>query len=149
MATLARRSHRWRGPLEQRCSPLGRVSTGSWANARVPFESFRLHQGGPMRKLVLALLVSMLVAPAMTAAAADPTTAIRQFLDAFNSGDMKSANAAYATGDLMIVDEFPPFRWYGPNAPQGWADSFDKLAKAEGVSDAKVQYGPPSRTEIE
>lgn len=102
-----------------------------------------------MRKLMLVLLASILVVPVLLAAAADVTAPIRQFIDGFNQGDTKSAYAAYATGDIMIVDEFAPHRWYGPNAPQAWATDYDKHAQATGVSEGQVKYGPPTRTEIE
>ncbi len=102
-----------------------------------------------MRKLVLVMLASILVMPALMAAAADVTAPIHQFIDGFNNGDTKSAYAAYATGDIMIVDEFAPHRWYGQNAPQTWAADYDKHAQATGVSDGQVKYGPPTRTEIE
>ncbi len=101
-----------------------------------------------MRKLILVILVSILVVPALTAAAADVTAPIHQFLDGFNKGDTKSAYAAYASGDVMIVDEFPPNRWFGPNAPQTWAADYDKYAQANSVSDGQVKYGSPTRTEI-
>ena len=50
-----------------------------------------------MRKLTLALLVSILVVPVLSAAAADVTAPIRQFIDGFNKGDTNSAYAAYAS----------------------------------------------------
>lgn len=102
-----------------------------------------------MRKPTLLMLVSFLVAHALTAAAADVTVPIRQFIDGFNTGDTKSVYAAYASGDVMIVDEFAPHRWYGANAPQAWVGDYEKHAQATGVSDGQVKYGPPTRTEIE
>ena len=103
-----------------------------------------------MRKVVLAVLVSVLMAPSgISAASPDVTAPIRQFIDGFNKGDTKSAFAAYSTGDISIIDEFPPHRWVGPHAPQDWAADFDKQAKATGVSDPIVKYGKPTRTEIE
>ena len=77
------------------------------------------------------------------------TAPIHQFIDRFNTGDTKSAFAAYATGDIAIVDEFAPHRWLGPHAPQDWAADYDKHVQATGVSDGIVKYGPPTRTEIE
>lgn len=103
-----------------------------------------------MRKTVLALMASVLLAPAaMPALAADLTAPIHQFIDGFNSGDTKSAFAAYAAGDIMIVDEFAPHRWYGPHAPQDWAAEYDRHAAATGVSEGRVTYGAPTRTEVE
>jgi hypothetical protein len=102
-----------------------------------------------MKKAIFALLASVLLVPAVAAAAGDVTVPIRQFIDGFNTGDVKSAYAAYATGDIVIVDEFAPHRWFGPHAPQEWAADYDKHAQATGISDGTVKYGPPTRTEIE
>ena len=100
-----------------------------------------------MKKVLLAVLASVFVVPALWAASADVMAPIRQFIDGFNTGDTKSAYAAYATGSISITDEFPPFHWTGPNAAHAWAADYDKYAKAAGVSDGSVKYGEPSRTE--
>ena len=52
-------------------------------------------------------------------------------------------------GASLIVDEFAPHRWIGPHAPQEWIADYDKNAKATGVTDGRVTYGKPTRTEIE
>jgi len=101
-----------------------------------------------MRKLVIVLLVSMLIVPALTATAADVTAPIHQFIDSFNKGDANSAFATYASGDIMIVDEFAPFSWSGPNAPRAWAADLEKEMKGEGSTEGQVKYGAPTRTEI-
>ena len=103
-----------------------------------------------MRRFVLALAVTILLVPsAFAASAADVMVPIRQFIDGFNNGDTKSAFAAYASGDILIVDEFAPHRWTGPNAAHEWAEAYDKHAQNTGVSDGSVKYGDPTRTEIE
>jgi Domain of unknown function (DUF4440) len=103
-----------------------------------------------MKKIFRALLSSVLFAAAAVAAPpVDVTVPIRQFIDGFNKGDVKSAYAAYAAGDIIIVDEFAPHRWVGPNAPQQWAADYDKHAQATGVTDGIVKYGAPTRSEIE
>src|SRR5579863_7558861 len=103
-----------------------------------------------MKKVILAVLASILLVPvAIAAASSDVTVPIRPFIDGFNTGDVKSAYAAYATGDILIVDEFAPHRWFGPHAAQDWAADYDKHAHATGVSDGGVKYGPPTRSEIE
>ncbi len=102
-----------------------------------------------MKKVILAMVVSALFAPAgLSAATPDVAAPIRQFIDGFNTGDLKSAFAAYSKGDISIIDEFAPYRWLGPNAAHGWADDFQKMADAEGSTDGKVSYGKPRRTEI-
>jgi hypothetical protein len=103
-----------------------------------------------MRKTILAVFACILFFPfALAAYAGDVTLPIHQFIDGFNRGDTKAAFASYAKGNIMIVDEFAPHRWYGPNAPQEWAAEYDKHAQATGVSDGQVTYGSPTRTEID
>jgi hypothetical protein len=102
-----------------------------------------------MKKVFLALLACVVLFPSAMAVAADLTAPIHQFIDGFNTGDVKSAYAAYANGDIVIVDEFAPHRWIGADAPQGWAAAYDKHARSTGVSDGFVKYGEPTRSEVE
>jgi hypothetical protein len=103
-----------------------------------------------LRKLFLVLLMCVLFdAPGMFAATPDVSTPIHQFIDGFNTGDTKSAYAAFSVGDITIVDEFPPHLWVGHHAAQDWAADYDKHSHATGVSDGTVKYGLPTRTEIE
>jgi ketosteroid isomerase-like protein len=103
-----------------------------------------------MRKSVLALLASVLYIPVAFAASKDDVAApIRQFIDGFNKGDTALANATYAKGDIAIMDEFAPHYWSGPHAAQDWAAAYGKHAQATGVTDGKVIYSAPTRTDIE
>jgi hypothetical protein len=103
-----------------------------------------------MKKAILALIACIPLAPAATAAVGgDLTAPIRQFIDAFNSGDTKSEYAACAKGDIVIMDEFAPHLWVGPRAPQQWEADYDKHAQATGVTDGRVTYGAPTRKEVE
>jgi hypothetical protein len=103
-----------------------------------------------MRKTVLALLASVLCVPVAVAASKDDVAApIRQFIDGFNKGDTASAYGTYAKGNIAIMDEFAPHHWSGPHAAQDWAAAYDKHAQATGVTEGKVTYGAPTRTEIE
>ena len=102
-----------------------------------------------MKKTILALIAIVLIIPLAAAAQEDVTHPIRQFIDGFNTGDVKSAYAAYASGDIVIVDEFAPHLWTGPHAAPDWAADYDKHAQATGVSDGSVKYGSPTRTEVE
>ena len=55
-----------------------------------------------MRKVLLALIASVLLASAaMAATPGDVTTPIKQFIDGFNTGDVKTAYAAYAPGTII------------------------------------------------
>ena len=103
-----------------------------------------------MRKAFLALIASVLLIPtAVAAVPGDVTTPIKQFIDGFNAGDVKSAYAAYAPGTISIIDEFAPHRWVGPNAAHEWAAAYDKHATATGVTDGVVKYGAPTRLVVD
>jgi ketosteroid isomerase-like protein len=102
---------------------------------------------------ILAGATLMLAAgPAPAAAqarapASGPLAAVHQFIDNFNKGDAKAAQAAHAP-DVVIIDEFPPHVWRGPDAFQAWAADFDKTSKAAGDTDQRVTLGQPIRSEI-
>src|ERR1700761_7595745 len=103
-----------------------------------------------MRKIRLSILVSILsISASFAFGQSDVSKPVRQFIDGFNTGDLKSAYAAYASGEITIVDEFAPHRWTGPHAAQDWAADYEKHAQATGVTDGKVTYSAPTRTEIE
>ena len=74
-----------------------------------------------IKSVLFILLATVLLGTApIRAGAQDVTAPIHQFLDGLNAADDKSANAAYAAGDIIIVDEIAPHSWSGPNAPQQW-----------------------------
>ena len=102
-----------------------------------------------MKSVLLTLLAAALlgITPIRAEAQQDVTAPIRQFLDGLNAHDDKSANAAYATGDIIIVDEVAPHSWSGTNAPQQWGADLDKHDAAAGVSDGVVKYDAPTRVE--
>jgi ketosteroid isomerase-like protein len=103
-----------------------------------------------MKLIVIALLFGVLCAPGAVAAGRDDVSApVRQLIDGFNTGNVQSAFAAYAAGNITIVDEFAPNIWSGPEAARQWADAYDKHAQATGVTDGKVTYGQPTRTEVD
>ncbi len=102
-----------------------------------------------MKKVVLALLASALLATSAWAATASGLTKpIHQFIYAFNSGNIAAGDVVYASGDILIIDDFSQHRWYGPHAPQEWAAAFAKAAKDGGYSDTIVKVGTPTATDI-
>ncbi len=104
-----------------------------------------------MKRATLAVLASMLLVASATASpTVDVLKPIHQFIDGFNKGDMASGFAAYASsGDILIIDEFAPHSWSGPNAAHQWAEDYDKHSKATGVTDGIVKYGAPTRTVLD
>jgi hypothetical protein len=101
-----------------------------------------------MRVISIAFLVAAIAAgPAIAAEKDDVMTPVKQFVDGFNKGDVKSALAACAE-QTSIIDEFPPHEWHGPGACGAWANDFDADAKKNGVTDGKVALGKPRHIDI-
>jgi hypothetical protein len=72
---------------------------------------------------------------------------ITRFVAAFNAGGTAAATATHAEGDLVIVDEVPPFLWRGAQAFQTWAADLEKDATRRGITDQKVTISAPARVE--
>jgi len=98
-----------------------------------------------MRNVVLALCAACVLS--IAAAAQDVTAPINQMLKAFNTGDVKAIAAVYASGDISITDEVPPFHWSGAGANDAWLADLAKAEKAAGMTETKVGFGAPVRTE--
>ncbi len=79
----------------------------------------------------LALFAS-LAAPAFAADQADPVAVVQKYLAAFSAGD-KAAAAALCTPDAVIVDDFPPYVWKGPNACATWWDALGAYNASQGI----------------
>jgi len=95
----------------------------------------------------MALVVVMV---AGTASASDQTevmATVRQFIDGFNKGDVKSALAACAS-PVSIVDEFPPYAWQGATACADWATDFEANAKKNGITDSVVTLQKPKHVDV-
>ncbi len=104
-----------------------------------------------MRWLSAAALALLLAgaqgAPAV--AEDDPLQPIHQLLDGYNAGDWAAANAAYAAGDITIIDEVLPHLWRGADAPQAWAADYARQAARLGIKGGQVGYGAPLRSDID
>ncbi len=79
------------------------------------------------------------------AATADP--AVLKPIDAIiagaNAGNVSSIVAAY-TSDAVIIDEFAPYRWSGPNAAATWFADFGAFLKKLKVTEPKIGRSAPS-----
>jgi len=95
----------------------------------------------------LTFAAGQALAASARAPASGPVAAVHQFIDNFNKGDVKAAEAAHAP-DAVIIDEFPPHVWRGPRAFQAWAADLDKTSKAAGDTEQRVTLGQPVRSEI-
>jgi ketosteroid isomerase-like protein len=102
-----------------------------------------------LNNYITGLAALVLASAAAASTPAEVTAPIHQFVDGFNSGDTKSAFAAYEPGIISITDEFAPHRWVGRDAAHAWAAEYDKHAAATGVSEGIVKVGEATRSEIE
>ncbi len=100
-----------------------------------------------LKTLFGAALAVALTSSTAASPADDVAAPVRQFIDGFNSGHVAAAFAAYAPGNISIIDEFAPFRWTGPNAAHAWADDYARNARANGITNGVVHYRAPARVE--
>src|SRR5262245_5201175 len=105
-----------------------------------------------MRYLTFGALVCLLVGAGARVQAQDAQVIapIKQFMDAFNKGDMAAAAATHTSdADLAIVDEVPPFAWRGAQAFKAWSAALDADAKKQGMTEPAVSISAPTRTELD
>ncbi len=101
-----------------------------------------------MHKLFMAFFAAVLVAgPAVASDQTDVMVPVRQFVDGFNKGDIKSALAACAD-QVSIIDEFAPYEWHGAGACANWANDFDADAKKNGITDGSVKLASPRHVDV-
>ena len=99
----------------------------------------------------IATAFCLVLAPAAAAHAASPpgpTATVSEFINSFNKGDAKAAEATH-TADAVIIDEFAPHRWVGPGAFQAWSAALDKDGKAKGQSNQHVGLGKADRVLVD
>jgi ketosteroid isomerase-like protein len=73
--------------------------------------------------------------------------AVRQYVDAFNSGDAEAMAAACAD-PMQILDGMSPHVWQGPTAAQDWYR--DAVAEAEhaGATGLHIGVGEPRHLDV-
>ena len=77
----------------------------------------------------------------------DPMAAVRQYVEAFNSGDL-AAMAAACADPMQILDGMSPHVWQGPTAAEDWWT--DVLAEGEhlGASGYRIALGAPRHVDV-
>jgi len=101
-----------------------------------------------MRKTVIVLAVSLLGAASVAASPENEVMApVREFIDAFNKGDVKRLQATCAD-QTFIIDDFPPNQWRGSRATSKWFHDLTESAKKNGMSEAFVSLQKPRRVGI-
>ena len=95
-------------------------------------------------RILIAVLTSLLVAPALAAA---PDGAVRKTvdaaLDAAQSGNVAQLRAQYLP-DCVFGDEFAPFYWSGPHAIDAYFASAARMYRDTKMTGTKVSHGAPT-----
>jgi ketosteroid isomerase-like protein len=101
-----------------------------------------------MWKILIAFVaVALVSAPAAASEKTDAMATVRQFVQAFNKGDAKTAVAACAD-ETSIIDEFPPHEWHGAGACSKWMNDYDADARKNGITAGSVTLGAPLHVDV-
>jgi ketosteroid isomerase-like protein len=90
------------------------------------------------------------VCAAVTAAhpdAMEPMAAVRQYVDAFNKGDVE-AMAANCAAPTSVLDGLAPHVWQGPTACRDWYRDVLAAGEKEGASGYFVTLGEPRHVDV-
>lgn len=100
-----------------------------------------------MRGLFLLAASAALVSasPVQAGPAEDAAAAVTTWLDKFNAGDMNAFLSGHAA-NAVIVDEFAPHIWTGPDVAKRWLEDYGKDSAARGISDGSLGYASPIRS---
>ena len=99
-----------------------------------------------MHKAIVALII-VLAVPAAAIDKTDILATVHQFADGLNKGDLKTGLAACADTSA-IIDEFPPYSWYGATGCADWANDFGAFNAKNSITEAMVRLGKPRHLDI-
>ncbi len=96
-----------------------------------------------MRRIIAALFaIAVAAGPAAASDKTDVMATVRQYVAAFNKGDVKTG-LGYCAAQSAIIDEFPPYQWQGATGCADWANDFAAFIKKNGITDPIVTLGRP------
>ena len=101
-----------------------------------------------MHKLIAIFAAGMLITGWCEASEnSDVMAVMKQWSDAFNKGDAKSALATCA-GETSILDDVPPHEWHGAGACARWMTDDAAFMKKNAISHATVAFGTARHIDI-
>lgn len=101
-----------------------------------------------MQQLIAALaLVLFALVPSATTPESDAMATVTRFAEAFNKGDMKAMSASCAE-HTVIIDEFAPYEWDGPDACAKWGQDYDADASTRKITDGRVTLSKPLHVDV-
>jgi hypothetical protein len=77
----------------------------------------------------------------------DPMATVRQYIDAFNRGDLEAMGMAF-TVPGSIIDGLPPHVWHGPAVTLDWYRDVMAEGAHAGASDYVVALGEPRHMDV-
>lgn len=100
-----------------------------------------------MYRFFLVVAVAAASGSAVLANTATPMDAVRQYVAAFNKGDVRTM-ASTCTSPALIIDGLPPHAWQGPTACKDWYRDVTVAGKHEGAAGYFVTLGKPRHVDI-
>ncbi|KUI22012.1 hypothetical protein AU195_06840 [Mycobacterium sp. IS-1496] len=77
----------------------------------------------------------------------DPMVVVREYVDAFNHGDV-TAMAAVCADPMQILDGMSPHVWQGPRAAEQWWADAAVEAEHLGASGYRIALGDPRHVDV-
>ncbi|QRY51039.1 YybH family protein [Mycolicibacterium septicum] len=77
----------------------------------------------------------------------DPMAVVREYVDAFNNGDV-DAMAAACVDRMQILDGMAPHVWQGPAAARDWWRDVLTEGQHLGSSDYRITLGEPRHVDV-
>jgi ketosteroid isomerase-like protein len=99
------------------------------------------------RQALLTIASICAVASTAPADTTEPMGAVRQYIDAFNKGDME-AMAATCAVPASILDGMAPHVWQGPTACKDWYRDVLLTGEREGATGYFVTLGEPRHVDV-
>jgi ketosteroid isomerase-like protein len=101
-----------------------------------------------MRALLLSVVAALLfTAPAFASDESDALSLVQKWIDSFNKNDAKAVTAV-CTKDAIILDDFPPHIWQGPNTCARWFQDFQAFAAKSDITEPAVSLEKAQHVDI-
>jgi ketosteroid isomerase-like protein len=96
---------------------------------------------------ILAAAAPLAANAAMSADQTKAFAAVQRYDAAFNKGDSKTIVGMCAPG-AIIIDDFAPYGWQGPNACGAWLAALGADDKKNGIADGIVTLRKPWHVDV-
>jgi ketosteroid isomerase-like protein len=100
-----------------------------------------------VRKAIFVVAFTCAAASAAQSETMGPMGAVRQYVDAFNKGDVETM-AANCADRTSVLDGLAPHVWQGPTACRDWYRDVLVAGAREGASEYFVTLGEPQHVDV-